>query len=192
MAKVKRETTEALRLGVGSRARELRSKLGLKMEEVAARAGLSRPFLSRIERNEALPSLPTLVALARALGVDPSHLLAQEEAEEAIVLRASDRPSAQQDGVILEQLTRDIPIRRMQMLQVTVPSGHTLDRRLQRYDEDQCAMCVTGEARLLSDAHTLAIREGDTFYFRSATSYRIENVGRNPLVLLLVSSRRGF
>ena len=45
------------------------------MVELAAKAGVSQPFLSQIERGLATPSLTTIFALAEALGVQPGQLL---------------------------------------------------------------------------------------------------------------------
>jgi transcriptional regulator with XRE-family HTH domain len=69
--------TEGMRLGqfVGNAARRLRLARDLTLGDVAARAGISRAMLSRLETGAATPSLETLAALTRALAVNLTDLL---------------------------------------------------------------------------------------------------------------------
>ena len=69
--------TEGSRLGqhVGNAARRLRLTQGLRLQDVAARAGISRAMLSRLETGDAMPSLDTLAGLTTALGVNPVDLM---------------------------------------------------------------------------------------------------------------------
>lgn len=54
---------------VARRLREIRRRLGLTASAVAARSGIRRPNISRIEKGKHVPSLETLERLADALGV---------------------------------------------------------------------------------------------------------------------------
>ena len=60
---------------LGRVARRIRDSQGLTLAEVAARADISAAMLSRLETGRTSPSLETIVSLAGALGVRPSHLL---------------------------------------------------------------------------------------------------------------------
>jgi transcriptional regulator with XRE-family HTH domain len=57
--------------------REVRAARGLSQGELAARAGLGRPTVSRLERGHQAPTSRTLASLARALGVAPEELLGE-------------------------------------------------------------------------------------------------------------------
>ena len=48
---------------------------GLSQEALAERANLSADFLGFIERGENVPTLTTILQLARALGVQPSKII---------------------------------------------------------------------------------------------------------------------
>ncbi|MGQ0550864.1 MAG: helix-turn-helix domain-containing protein [Armatimonadota bacterium] len=60
---------------VARRLKEVRTSLGLTASAVAARSGIRRPNISRIERGKHAPSLETLERLADALGVPVSELV---------------------------------------------------------------------------------------------------------------------
>jgi len=61
--------------------KRLRTAAGLSQEELAARAGLHRTYISSVERGQRNVSLENIYALASALGSDPRDLLAPEANE---------------------------------------------------------------------------------------------------------------
>jgi DNA-binding XRE family transcriptional regulator len=60
---------------IGVRLRELRKRKGLTVTELARRAEMKRPNLSRIEHGKHRPSLETLERLSEALGVPVAELV---------------------------------------------------------------------------------------------------------------------
>lgn len=60
---------------IGSAARSARLARGLTQEDAADIVGVSLEFYARIERGKTLPSVPTLLRLAAALGVSADVLL---------------------------------------------------------------------------------------------------------------------
>jgi transcriptional regulator with XRE-family HTH domain len=73
---------------LGTRLRNGRKAAGLTQALLAQRSGVSTELVSRIERGRCLPSVPTLVAFARALGSTPNELLGfqSEDAPEVTAL----------------------------------------------------------------------------------------------------------
>jgi transcriptional regulator with XRE-family HTH domain len=60
---------------IGAAAREARKSLELTQEDAAEKIGVSAEFYARIERGNALPSVPTFARIAAALGVSADTLL---------------------------------------------------------------------------------------------------------------------
>lgn len=63
--------------------RNLRKAAGLTQAELARRVACNQSEISRLERGERLMSVRMLKAIARALGVPPSALLADDDNEVA-------------------------------------------------------------------------------------------------------------
>jgi transcriptional regulator with XRE-family HTH domain len=59
----------------GDTIRRLRAERGYSQELLAERAKLNADFLGFIERGDNLPTLATILQLARALGVKPSMMI---------------------------------------------------------------------------------------------------------------------
>lgn len=66
--------------GIGTRIRRFRDDAGLSLTALAAKAGVSKGYLHRLEAggSDARPSGKTLYALAEALGVTMSDLLGRK------------------------------------------------------------------------------------------------------------------
>jgi transcriptional regulator with XRE-family HTH domain len=60
---------------VAMRVKEWRERRGLTQEKLAQRAGISRPYLARLETARQDPKLSTLEKIAKALRVHVTKLL---------------------------------------------------------------------------------------------------------------------
>jgi transcriptional regulator with XRE-family HTH domain len=77
VAAVSAATSASVGRQLGAVARRVRESQDLTLTDVASSAGISAGMLSRLETGHVTPSLETLVALARSLGVRPALLLQQ-------------------------------------------------------------------------------------------------------------------
>ncbi|WP_405044858.1 helix-turn-helix domain-containing protein [Paraburkholderia sp. USG1] len=60
-------------LACGHRIRSRLWRLQLTLEDVAVSTGISKPFLSQVERGLARPSVRSMIAIARALGISCNY-----------------------------------------------------------------------------------------------------------------------
>jgi transcriptional regulator with XRE-family HTH domain len=61
--------------GVASRIREIRKARGLTLDALAAKCGIAKPNLSRLENDRVSPSIATLNKVAAALSIHPALLV---------------------------------------------------------------------------------------------------------------------
>jgi transcriptional regulator with XRE-family HTH domain len=69
----KSRSEEGLRFG--ETVRRFRKERNLSQEALAERAGMNADFVGFLERGENVPTLTTILQLARALGVQPSVII---------------------------------------------------------------------------------------------------------------------
>ena len=95
-----REAREmVLEVAIGHEVRALRKTLGITVAELAAATGLSVGMLSKIENGNTSPSLTTLQALARALGVPVTTFFRRfEEERGAVHVRAGEGVDVERRG----------------------------------------------------------------------------------------------
>lgn len=77
---------------IARRVRDLRASLGLSLEALAARSGVSRSMISLIERGESSATAVVLDRLASGLGVSLASLFDAPAVQPAPVARAADQP----------------------------------------------------------------------------------------------------
>ncbi|MGY0715322.1 helix-turn-helix transcriptional regulator [Azospirillum argentinense] len=105
---------EALKRQIGVAVRGARKRAGLTQEELAGRVGKSTEAVSNIERGRALPTLTTLMELARALDEPLPRLVADvpvgtPKAMKRLTLELQLRSLADQlDDRVLEVAVRQV------------------------------------------------------------------------------------
>ena len=82
---------------MGQTIRQLRLDRQLTLEQAAERAGCTPGFLSQVERNQAVPSITMLYAIAKALGVEVTHFFPRMSSV-AKVVRAGERETFRFEG----------------------------------------------------------------------------------------------
>jgi transcriptional regulator with XRE-family HTH domain len=96
----------------GREVRRRRNALGLTLEELAERSGLSPNYVGTVEGGQRDPSLSTVLALAKGLGTSPGELLGgagelSAKSTEAATLIAALSPDVQSAVIeLLRTLTR--------------------------------------------------------------------------------------
>lgn len=80
---------------IGAQLRSSRLSQGMTLEHLAAATGLTKGFLSRIERNETMPSVPTLVQICQSLSLPVGNLF---EAPDLQRVALADAPRINMGG----------------------------------------------------------------------------------------------
>lgn len=59
---------------IGAKLKEIRIKLGISQRELAEKVDLTPSFISQLEHDQIVPSLPSFLQICKALGINPSVL----------------------------------------------------------------------------------------------------------------------
>jgi transcriptional regulator with XRE-family HTH domain len=81
---------------IGAKLRSARSAQGMSLAQVAATTGLSKGFLSRVERDETSPSVATLVQLCQVLSLPVGALFTEPDVQ---LVAFADAPRINLGGV---------------------------------------------------------------------------------------------
>ncbi|MFB8369630.1 helix-turn-helix domain-containing protein [Pseudarthrobacter sp. NPDC055928] len=170
------EPDEVENLKIGARLRAARKGSGLTLEQLAQATNLSRAFLSRVENDTALPRLPTLIAICKALALPVGSLFTA--AEESLV-RADDVlplvPVA--GGEVVEWLLTPSSEAIVQLIRASYPPGGGSGGELHEIDaEVEVAHVQRGRLVVSFATGEVELKEGDTLTFRA----REPHGWRNP------------
>ena len=175
---------------VGARLRRLRTLRGLVIEDLVARTGLSRPYISQVETGKASPSLATLGKLAGALGV-PLAALFMEEEERVVLGREAERPVlSHPDGRRLWFLSA--AGRQVEMVLLEIPVGYDAGGRNHLHDGDECHYVLEGRIRAVQAGRAFELGPGDSYHWAGHLPHHVENAGDVPARLLIARTPPGF
>jgi len=159
---------------IGARLRAARQAAGLTLAAVAEQAGLTKGFLSRLERDEVSPSVASLVTVCGVLGVGVGTLF---EAPETNLVRAGEAPPINFGGRGLrEHLLTAGAQRHLQVIHSRVEPGGGGGPELYALACDvEFVYVLTGTLRLLLPGEVVDLSIGDAFTMPGATPHTWTN-----------------
>jgi len=185
-------TNELQRYAIGPRIRTLRLKKKLGLVQLGAHTGLSPAMLSKIERGQLFPTLPTLVRIAMVFGVGLDHFFAPEKDRPLVaVVRKGERirlPVPAGDGPpawLFESLDYPVADRRMEAFYAEFPADAPQSEP-HRHGSAEFIYVLSGRLSVDVDGEENVLHPGDAIYFDSSVphSYRREGaVGCKALVV---------
>ncbi|MDX2292180.1 MULTISPECIES: helix-turn-helix domain-containing protein [Streptomyces] len=151
---------------VGAAVKRRRRALQLTLAVVAARSGLSVPFLSQIENERARPSRRSLELVAEALQTTAAELLAVAEAARTVdVVRADEGTDAMPDGV--RRLVRG----RHQLHALEFTGEQDAGREFQ-HRNDELLYVADGAAEVEAEGRAHRLGRGDSLYLSGGVRHR--------------------
>lgn len=177
-------------IDLGRTARRLRESQGLTLVDVARRARISSAMLSRLETGRVSPSLETIVALARALGVTPSVLMQRVGAEDggAQLIRAGEGLETVRSGTRRGHTYHLLAAQRGPR-KLFEPFLVTLNDRSEVFPGFQhpgieFIHLLSGVIHYRHGRHTYVMRPGDTLTFRGDIAHGPERLEKVPIRML--------
>ena len=155
---------------VGAQLRAARLAARKSMAEVAEEAGLTKGFLSKLERDLANVSVASLIRLCDALGVSVGSLFQPSKGE---VVRAGERPTINFGGKgMSEYLLTPAHERRMQaILSDIAPGGGSGDEQYALPADVELVFVMAGRLEITIDEELVILEEGDAFTFTASARH---------------------
>lgn len=175
-----------------NRVRQLRKERLMTLEALADRSGVTKSYLSKVERGQSVPSIAVCASLAKALGVPLDHLFADaEELVEVVVTRASERQAltaADEPGTRYEGIALDAGTKSMAPFMLHPP--HDADHvPFRDHPGEEFIFVHEGQAELILPSRSITLDPGDCAYFKASTPHKVRSIGaRRAAVLLLVTN----
>lgn len=159
---------------IGARLRAARQAAGLTLAAVAEQAGLTKGFLSRLERDEVSPSVASLVTVCGALGIGVGQLF---EVPRTSLVRAGEAPLINFGGKGLREVLLTAGTQRqLQVIRSVVEPGGGGGAELYSLAcEVEFLHVLSGELRLTLPGEVVDLAAGDAFTMPGATPHTWRN-----------------
>ena len=178
------------RFATGQTIRARRQELGLTLQALADKSGLSPAFISQVERNQASASMVSLMNLAQALDVSVTTFMELPLGEAPVRRRSAPHFIEIESPVQYVQLSAGMQFQQMDAVLMIIPPGHVFPVD-QREGEDFLYV-LKGELYTELGSLKETLREGDSTHFNSRTPHTARNLTDKEVVLLYVGTPSVF
>lgn len=181
--------------GIGPKIRAIRLKKKIGLVELGRHTGLSPAMLSKIERGQVFPTLPTLLRIALVFGVGLDYFFAgsREKPVVGIVrhadrMRFPERPGGRDSAYEFESLDFPAVERRLNSYYVEFHPVAPEKRRRHQHPGGEFIYVLSGtlEIQIQDDAHTLDAQ--DSIYFDSSVPHGYRRKGTRTCAAILVTT----
>ena len=184
------------RYEIGSKIRTLRLRKKLGLVQLGEHTGLSAALLSKIERGNLFPTLPTLLRIAMVFGVGLDYFFVESDDNPiAQITRRDERvrlPNrrAGLPSYFFESLNFDVRDRKVDIYFAEFPAGSE-PSDLHEHAGAEFIYILEGRLVVTIDDEHVVLGEGDTIHFNSGVphSYQLEQRHLPGSAIIIVQPR---
>jgi len=172
------------RYKIGQKIRNLRLDKKLALAELGDHTGLSTAMLSKIERGQLFPTLPTLLRIALVFGIGLDHFFVERPTKRLVSVVRKDERIKLPDQVkefppsyLFESLDFAVTDRKMEAFLATFPAQ---SRRSKSHHHDgvEFIYVISGQIIVEIDGEDFSLGESDSIYFDSSAPHSYRRDGR--------------
>ncbi len=182
--------TSSLVSRFGTRLRALRTAGGLSLEQLAKRSGLTKSYISKLERGLSEPSISSVQRLAEALSIGVAELLGETVSEDGLrVIRGNPQRPRAAIGTA-ELIHGSVDARQTglsaYLLHPAFPDEGHPRSEISHFGEEFIHV-LTGRVELRVADHIETLEPGDSAWYRAEFDHRIHSVGTTQATVLIVT-----
>lgn len=176
---------------IGPKIRALRIEKGLGQVELGEHSGLSAALLSKIERGQLFPTLPTLLRIAMVFGVGLEHFFLEPPKHPVGVTRRKDRlrlpvkTGAEAPAYFFESLDFPLNDRKMSAYYAVFPPV-SKPTPAHRHEGAEFIYVLKGQLAINIEGQQTVLDEGDAIQFASAAPHSYRCHGRSTAAAIVV------
>jgi len=172
---------------IGERIKNLRQMSNLTQEELAARANLTKGFISQVERDLTSISLDSLFQILEALDENISEFF-RETSQEKMVYREIDRVPIDKERIQrFELLVPGSTNRRLEPVLLTLKQGQATQKE-KPHEGEEFGFVLQGRVSLRFGREIMKLKKGECFYLWAEKEHWLENTSSRNAVILWITS----
>ena len=177
---------------IGQKIKMLRQKKDLGLVQLGEHTGLSSGMLSKIERGQLFPTLPTLLRIAMVFGVGLEHFFVDQNDVplKAVVrrkdrLRLPDQPGKESPSYFFESLDFPVASRKMEAYYAEF-DGQPEPTEPHKHEGAEIIYVMRGQLVVTINGEDTMLEEGDSMYFESGFAHSYRRQGRAICTAIVV------
>lgn len=184
------ETPSAHDGHVGGRIRAMRRVKSISARELAARAGISAGYLSRLENDKVSPTVAMVARVVQAMGGNVAQLFDDEGS--GPVIRRDLRKVVRHRGVE-DYIVTPVDLKDFLVLETIVAAGSGSGEPAYSHGgEWECVFVIEGFIDIWLGGEKFQLRSGDSMTFHCDSPHRWRNPGGSSARLMWVVTPSGY
>jgi transcriptional regulator with XRE-family HTH domain/quercetin dioxygenase-like cupin family protein len=180
---------------VGEKITSIRQQKRITIQELAERCGFTSEMMTKLEENEAIPSLGHLIKVARALGVRLGTFLDDMDQLGPVITRNgnmkkgtsfSNDNSKARLNLDFFPLASDKSGRHMEPFIVEINPSHSSDFAQSSHEGEEFIYVLYGNIEIKYGKDVYALSEGDSIYYDSVVDHHVHAANESPAKILAV------
>ncbi len=182
---------------IGKRIRDLRKSQKMSLTELSQKSGVQLATLSRIENQKMVGTVESHLNIAKALGIDLTHLykdIIREDSSATAKQTASSLKDtfAHSDQAYFEILTKNVLAKKMMPVLLKIePHGKTNPEEGQ-HGAEKFLYVLEGEIEVNLAGQTYLLKKNNTFYFDASLEHHFVNKGNSAAKVICVGTPVGL
>lgn len=172
----------------GNKLKELRLANKLSLEQLAQQVGLTRSFLSQIEKDKTSPSLASLIKILEVFNVKMADFFQEVDTTSSVVLRKEEKNFFydERSRVKVASLSAGFRNPKMEPFYAEIKPGRASEL-ISSQGQTFCFI-LAGTLELILEEKAYVLKPGDSVYFDSSVPHRWKSVGKRKAVGLWVTN----
>ena len=171
-------------MDIGNKIKQLRTRQGLTLEELASRSELTKGFLSQLERDLTSPSIDSLSDILEALGTNLSEFF-QEDKNDQFVFRSEDFFVDERENCTVNWIVPNTQKNQMEPILLELPAGGK-SFEVEPHNGEEFGYVLDGSVILECDGERSVVRRSETFYLHGRTFHYLKNERKTTARILWV------
>ncbi len=168
----------------GQRIRKLRDDHRMSVADLAEKTGQPPELIEQIESDLLIPPVSFLLALSRALDIDPSHFLTEQE---KIQINGKRQESflKRTQNYSYRTLTPGAEDKHLRAFMVTIEAKKSHKMVEYKHPGEEFIFVYNGELELTLGSKVFHLKRGETMHFDSETKHKLRNICNDPCELIV-------
>ncbi len=180
---------------VGEKIMLIRQSKRIAVEDLAERCGFTTPIMTKIEENQAIPSLGHLIKVARVLGVRLGTFLDDMDQLGPVISRKGDltqgssfssKNSSTHNNLDFFPLASDKSGRHMEPFIVDIIPSSESDFVQSSHEGEEFIYVLAGSIEINYGKSVYTLSEGDSIYYDSVVDHHVHSANKSPAKILAV------
>lgn len=169
----------------------LRLKRSMTLEELSKKSGLTRSYLSKLERGLSAPSIGSAIQISTALGVTLDQMYGQQPDHDPVTIVRSKNGRPGDPTMHLSLVAGINPERNMRAFIIRPSQTAKRGRMMSEHEGEEILFVLTGKIELLIGKRKEVLSPGDCVQFASTMPHKLTAMTKEPASALVVIAANG-